>query len=54
VKVLLRAGELAVLAVLALVLPVTVRSPGVYLVCAAPCIVAFGVLAYVDGREPRR
>jgi hypothetical protein len=53
-KALLRAGEVTLVAVVAIVLPLTISTPGVYLAAAAPCMLAGAVLAYLDGREPRR
>jgi hypothetical protein len=49
-----RAAEVALVAVMAVVLPATVRSAGLYLACAAPCLVAAIVLGYLDGRTGRR
>lgn len=50
---LLRAAETGLVAVVAVVLPVTVHDPGVYLACAVPCLVAAVVVGYLDGRTRR-
>lgn len=49
-----RAAELALAALVAFVLPATVSSPDLYLICAAPCFIAAVALGYLDGRTGRR
>lgn len=53
-RTVLRAAEAAIVALVAFVLPATISSPDVYLVCAAPCLIAAVVLGYLDGRTGRR
>jgi len=42
------------IALVALVLPTTISTPGVYLAAAIPCLLAAVVLGYLDGRTGRR
>lgn len=53
-RILLRAAELALLAVVAVLLPATVSSQGVFLAAAVPCLLAAVALGYLDGRSRRR
>jgi hypothetical protein len=46
----LRAAEVALVVLVAFVLPATVSSPDIYLACAAPCLLAAVALGYLDGR----
>lgn len=48
-----RAAEVVDVAAIAVVLPVTVRTPGLYLAIAVPCLVAAAVLGYLDARSRR-
>ena len=45
-----RAAEVVLVVVVAFVLPATVSSPDLYLICAAPCFIAAVALGYLDGR----
>jgi hypothetical protein len=52
-RVLLRIAELALGAVVAVVLPVTVSDPALYLELAAPCLLAAAVVGWFDTRTRR-
>lgn len=51
---LLRVAELALVAVVAVVLPTTVHGSALYLELAGPCLVAAGVLGWIDARNRHR
>ncbi len=50
---LLHAGELLLGAVVAVVLPVTVTNPALYLACACPCLLAAAVFGFIHARTRR-
>jgi len=41
------------IALVALVLPTTISTPGAYIAAVVPCLVAAVVLGYLDGRTGR-
>lgn len=49
----LRAGQLVLLVVVTVLLPWTVKTSDAYLAVSVPCVVAFAVLCYLDGRTGR-